>query len=347
MQKRVLYKNTVHNRAQKFVGNRSNHRSYVKKKKEVFSHNKTSKKLLLIGFTSLLIFSSFNAYHAFSKENTILTKNVKITPIGEECQNILFDKTIRTLIHITKGETEHVERTELIAYNESSRVSFDLSETKLIIDKANTRGTLNDYFLRQEIFLKKDALLKNLDELISLNFGIRLNYIISADSTIKLEPMRNNSFISQVFSPAKARELEGQVLTNICQDTLDKDLNSIFNINTDYKRDQELKNQLFTYLKGTDIKKEQLRIHINNKTGVETVGEELTKLLENYGLKVTKVDFSKDYQQSTRIFCKNQDCSNTVSIQQIQDLLHTNDAIVSPKTIFGDVYIEVGQDFLE
>lgn len=346
MEKLILNKNRIQNsRGQnRYSRNKNFHQSKVVRVKK-------NKNFLLSLFMLGLVVTSYGAYSITKVKSFNQGGEQYIRNIDSNCKNYNKDTTISSIAVLKFSNDETLKSIAVLSFNKDKTQLFDFTNTTFNIDKGYTKGTFNDYLAKNHLYLDRSKILNNISGLFLREFNVKVDYIISGDENFSLEAFFS-SFKSNVFSkfvsPTQKNITSQKVYSNICSEYINDIANIVNYTNIESRKvDFTSKKKLSDYFDLTEIKKEQVRVHINNTSGVEGWGGVMKKIFENYGINVVKVDDSAPSQFKTKVYFESKQLQGFQTSTQLTKLLQDPSVEFSVKeNIYADIYIELGQDSL-
>ncbi len=313
---------------------------------------KIRQKIYLIAGSSLgiilVIFSGFVLFR-FSEFNTKIENKISLIDQSSNCKKYI-QNNINSFITVNLDSAERVKSISLNLFDREKAYSFDLSKYEFQIDNGGNTGTINDYIRINNLFLDKKTLFQNLSNILIRQAYIKVDYIIISKGTLGVNDAANirSDFWRYVLS-TDALPADFEISSDICKDDLQKLFDDFYmsekNIQQRMFREASI-GELFPL---TDIRKEQLRVYLNNKTGAATWGEFYEKLLEGYGINVVKLDNSLTTNKKTVISVDDENLRGSRTFNMIKYILGNQVENVDVNTqtnIFSDIYIELGEDSL-
>lgn len=259
---------------------------------------------------------------------------------------------VNSFLSIDIDKAENIKDIRLNLFSNERYYSYGIKDYVFLIDNGGTEGKIEEYIRVNNLFLDKKTLFKYLASLISRQLFIKVDYIIITKGEIKLDDYNKirNSYIQTLFDPSALKTDSFQIYTDICQGTFDSAIDSFFLNESRINRRDFNSSKIKDLFELTNIKKEQLRVHINNKTGVTGWGKYYEEYLESYGLNVVKLDNSSSVTNKTTVSVDNESIKSSNTLRMVRYLVNNEVADIDVNTqtnIFSNVYIELGEDTLK
>jgi hypothetical protein len=236
---------------------------------------------------------------------------------------------------------------------EGKKFSIDLSDYEFDLAQGK-KGRIADLVYLNRYFIDKTKTIQNLKLWLYEKLRLKVDSVIIIDDISKLIRYVELYSYNWIDKWRKINEIDNniQIETDMCLDSFYDVITEYFiRHNTPAKQIKYYKDFLMSdILDLDDIKKEQVRIHIVNATGVENRENFVAELLSSYGLNVVKVDFDPEIAQQTTVAIDRQDLLKTHTLQQINYLIFKDreaQYVITDKSIFADVLITLGRDSLK
>jgi hypothetical protein len=274
-----------------------------------------------------------------------------IMQLEGSCKDYSLTKSLNAVLLVTIDQTNTLKKAEYVVYDEEKKYAIDFTGITFAIDKGGTQGTLKDYIKANNIFLEEEKILGNLSNLFLREFYLKVDHIV-----VSRDGFGVTDFIAKrrMTVVTKLRDLNKPIThtikTDICRNSWTAFIEDLISEKRVTKQinysDKTRITDLFFF---GDLRKEQIRIHINNRTGVDHWGRYLTRLFESYGLNVVKIDNDITSSPKSKIYIDDNSLRNSATLQQIGYLINNmneNPLIENKGSIYSDIDIEVGQDLL-
>lgn len=331
----------------------SKYKEYKKEEKAV------SKKIinsLILFLTSILLIATIvggiYVYLKVSDYDTTLIR--KVTALDTNfCKEYAVDRFEGVLL-LSLDASQKLKTAEFKIFipTESKTYGFNFTNYEFLIDKAGTKGNLQRYVEINNVFLDKKSTFKYLSNLFYREFYLKVDKVVvqSDQGGLKEYSDLYTTDLYTKLNPQKSFEKNISIETDICRSSWNtfaseyakrlKDSETV-----DFKKDKKI-SDLYSF---NSVKKEQLRIQINNLTGLERAGNDFATTLTSYGLNVVKVDFNQITQKNTTIYIDRENLKSTQTLLILQYIIENqikNPEIKIQSSIFSDVYIDMGEDML-
>lgn len=311
--------------------------------------------LFIIFTLTALISTAIAGVYGFIKVNeydSALLRRISNLDINY-CKEYEVEKNEGILI-LTLNDSTHLKTaifnffvpTETVAYG------FDFTNYEFAIDMAGTKGNLQKYIEINNVFLDRKSIFKYLSNLFYREFSIKVDKVVVQNTEGSLNEYSElyTADLYSKFNPKKGFEKNISIDTDICKSSWNtfvsefskKSKNSVVE---DYQNNKKI-SDLFTF---NTIKKEQLRIQINNLTGLDRAGSDFADTLQGYGLNVVKVDYNKESKKNTVIYIDRESLKTTQTLLVLKYIIENqipNPEIKIQNSIFADIYIDMGEDLL-
>lgn len=276
--------------------------------------------------------------------------NSKISYLDNSCK-IYQSDIINTFLTIELDKSQNIREIYLNIFDKEKKISFAITNYKFIIDNAGTEGTLIDYIRLNNLFLDKTTLFKNLSSTLVRQLFVKIDFVIILDNQKSPKDIKelDGFFYQYLFDQLAAEKLEYQLITDLCKDSIKKIFEDFYSTNTNGSEIRDFNATALSNFDFSDIRKEQLRIYINNRSGVENLGEFYRTLFQGYGLNVVKLDNSLGESPKTSIAIDDSSINGTNTLMMTKYLLNNQIGNIDVNTqtnIFSNIYIELGEDSL-
>lgn len=256
---------------------------------------------------------------------------------------------ITSFVSIDLGNDQAIKNIYLNIFDSKNKYSLNLNNYRIEIDNSGSKGTIIDYIKINNLFLDKKTLFKYLSTTLLRQLYIKIDYVlIGQNINVKDISEQNNLFYQYLFNQLAEDSFDYQITTDICKDSFYQLLQTYYDeiptVTTEDYQDNFLSNFDFS-----EIRKEQVRIYLNNRSGVEGWGNFYRDLMQGYGLNIVKLDNSVGATLRTSISIDDNNLKDTNTLKMIKYLLNNqvSDIDVNTQTnIFSDIYIELGEDSL-
>lgn len=302
---------------------------------------------LILGFSVVISgIYAFMKVRAFDQnlENTV-------NQLKGNCKKYDRERPLNSYLFIGIDINKKIHEADFVVYDRERLYVMKFKEVEFRIDKGGTRGTLQNYIDSNNIFIDEDSILANLSNLFLREFKLKVDHIVVGEDGYRIEDFINKR--NQPI-PTKIRALKKPFDTFIKTDICRESWNTFVSDFTDSSRMKKnimysANTKIADLFFFSDLKKEQVRIHLTNKTGVDQWGRFTTTLFENYGLHVVKVDMPNETSTTSKIYIDEESLRNSATLRQIKyltDNLVTDPGVDNKVSIFSDVGMEIGQDLL-
>lgn len=314
------------------------------KTKKVKSHRKNIKLYLIAFVLLILLFSYFVS--VFSYTETLLSRYSSLSNNCKNIQKSLFSSTLQIQVN-DKYEINSV-MLDVIYNNQSKSISLD--NVIFDIDNNGTKGSLRDYAKATNIFLDKKKIYEYFSNLFYRKFRVKIDYVFIVRSSSDLRNYLDELFLGKYFelfnsSTESIVFIEGDV----CKASLEE----YWKLLNESQNKGVIKPASFTsYAEIFDLKdlrKEQIRIFVTNKTGSESEGRRFVSMLEGYGLNVVKLEYKGEVEKTSQIFINKDEINETISLSVVKYLIsnQVNEIKISTKiNVFADFEIIIGEDIV-
>jgi hypothetical protein len=342
---RTLYKINDHNYTSYRVVKKRN--NSIKKSK---NHPLNFKLVYKFSIFILVMLGIFFTAQYISKAQTFNEKlKTVISNLDKDCKSFNENQGLKSLLNITVSNNQNIKSVHVYFYDKNNLLDLDFTNIEFAIDKSGTKGNFQKYITNNNVYLSDKEIYKNVSNLFLSQFLINVDHVVVNNENYGLKEYVNDKASLEV-SYESGKSLISPIQTDLCIESWDKFIND-FNREMVYKKSLAYSSnfKLSDYFDFLQIRKEQIRVHINNKTGVESYGGQFSQLLKNYGVNVIKIDNSTSTTTVSSILVDDQNIMNTESLNQIRYLAKGIGATPSTQSfnnIFADVYIELGQDLL-
>jgi hypothetical protein len=323
-----------------------------KSKSQKVSKARSKKVLSLVlnrsvyAFIALLVLISSLYLLLKVRSNTNALDN-NISNTGFVCNDYKPDAVLNSVLRVKKDKAGNLSDFNLIIYNKDKAVSVNFNDTTFNIDKNGKVGTLKEYFNLNKTYLSEDLLVKNLPNLFLSEFYIKVdNLILESGYRFDTYMMQKDApFYSKLSSTKKISETD-KIKTTVCTKSWSDFMNDYTkvikwnNTNINYKDDFKV----VDYFLMSEVKKEQIRVQIINKSGVENLGIFYQRFMENYGINIVKNDESTDVISKTHITQDNTKNTNKNTVGYVQYVLGREGKVEDAANLFSDLSVELGQD---
>jgi hypothetical protein len=212
-----------------------------------------------------------------------------------------------------------------------------------------TIGTFQEYSKNLNVFLDKKKIYSYFSNLFFNRFKIKIDslFITSKDVILAkyLEDIEQGKYYKFFNSVQSEIWVEGDLCANNLSKLWQKYSRSINKGNLSLTEIKSI-SDLFDM---SDIKKEQIRILVTNKTGSESEGRRFSSLLTAYGLNVVKLDYKGEVERKTYINLNKPEYINSRSISVLEYLVSnqvSNMQINTKTNVFSDLEIVIGEDIV-
>jgi hypothetical protein len=349
MQKRILNNKNIHKRPSFSTPIKKNH--HLKRNQ---NNKKSLKKFVAASLLLFLVVGVYGIYNVLDAKSSLGPSNTSYIHLSKTCDKYTTQNTgIKSVLVLNFDSSEQVNSVILNLYNKDKVVKLDFSDVRFNIDKSSKTGSFKEYFQNNNLYMDTQKASDNLFNLFLKEFSLKVDYIFLGDETFNLDPFLTTiqpTIFNKIVGTTRVKADSGKVYSNLCRDNL-------YNLSIDYLKEgrrvieakYSTKTDLSSYFSFTDIKKEQARIHISNKSGVEGWGSVMKEILENYGITVVKVDDSSEAVNTNHIYFENKDLESSATSNQIKSLISHDSKETETsirESIFADVYLELGRDSL-
>ncbi len=303
--------------------------------------------LVFLGWSVYYIYIIYTINQEFNSKLASKVDSLEVSPC------VVYKKGYVYSFVVMSYTNDVVHKVYLHILAEGKKFRIDLSDFEFDLAQGQ-KGTIADLVYLNRYFIDKTKTIQNLKLWLYEQLKLKVDSVIIIDDISKLIRYVELYSYNWINKWRKINEIDNniQIETDMC-------LESFYDVITEYFiLNNTPENQIKYYkdfvmsdiLDLDDIKKEQVRIHIVNATGVENRENLVAELLSSYGLNVVKVDFDPEIAQQTTVAVDRQDLLNTNTLQQINYLIFKDreaQYVVTDKSIFADVLITLGRDSLK
>lgn len=322
-------------------------------KREQDLKNKLVRKMVIAGSILILIIFIVSAvftwikyldfHYKLDSRLALFDQNTSCKPYNPN------QSLIASFVSIDLNNDQSIKNIYLNIFNSKNKYSLNLNNYRIEIDNSGSKGTIIDYIKINNLFLDKKTLFKYLSTTLLRQLYVKIDYVlIGQNIDVKDINQQNSLFYQYLFNQLAEDSFDYQITTDICKDSFYKLLQTYYDetptVNTADYQDNFLNNFDFS-----EIRKEQIRIYLNNRSGVEGWGDFYNDLMQEYGLNIVKLDNSVGATLKTSISIDDNNLKDTNTLKMIKYLLNNQVSDIDVNTqsnIFSDIYIELGEDSL-
>ncbi len=303
---------------------------------------------LLIVIPSIAV-AGYNGISRINGNNARLADMIRYE---EKCVDLeVAELPMVTFIDLTMNNDALVAST-LVMATENKRIEVDVQNIQFTLDGGNTKGTLAEFISAKRVFLTRSKMYTSILEKVRAELQIKVDFILFSHKDFRFSNYMDYFELSLIQkSLAYIDEPAFPMETNVCEEVW----HAVIATYVSGTQDRVSRITSFgnprDYFSFSEVKKEQLRIHIRNSTGIRTWGDFIKAYFEGYGLSVVKVDNSLEVKTKSVVYLNNEEVSRSESMNMVGYLLVNIDGnseyeINQEKSIFSDIYIDFATDLL-
>jgi hypothetical protein len=317
--------------------------------KSLKKNKRIDKKFIILFSLIIVIITLFSSSIYFlikqnQYQNNLLSRITEIIDQNNQCR--VLNKDQASFLNFYFDENGKIINFNLSIYKKSNLYINNLMNLNFRLDNQGNIGNISDYFDINKYFSNKEQLYKSISSRISRELKVKIDFTFSIEGLSSLEELKNynDDFYNYLFSGSNHTF---KIISSVCK----KDVQSILQDKSNFftkrnmleLRGSRLDNSLLTI---EEVKFEQLRVHIDNRTGVESYGEIFKEYLSNYGINVVKIDYASQMQKESEILIIDSYINDTDTFKQLMYLTDGRLRISQDDNIniFSDIYIVLGED---
>ncbi|MFW5720354.1 MAG: hypothetical protein ACOCXT_04985 [Candidatus Dojkabacteria bacterium] len=314
-------------------------------------------KIKKVGFRAALlvvilstVVASYNGISRISSNSARLAEMIRYE---EKCLDFeVAELPMVAFIDLIMNNDTLVASTLVIA-TENKRIEIDVQNIQFTLDGGNTKGTLAEFISAKRVFLTRSKMYTSILEKVRAELQIKVDFILFSHNDFRFSNYMDYYELSLIQqSLAYIDEPAFPMETNVCEEVW----HAVIATYVSGTQDRVSRITSFgnprDYFSFSEVKKEQLRIHIKNSTGIRTWGDFIKAYFEGYGLSVVKVDNSLEVKTKSVVYLNNEEVSKSESMKMVGYLLVNTDGNSEyeinhqEKSIFSDIYIDFATDLL-